>query len=42
MCHFDLAAAECGFDTAFEIEDPGIETAEGTEYIASYAFQAKE
>ncbi len=40
LCHFELAAAENGFDTAFEIEEPDIEATESTEYIASYSFKA--
>lgn len=42
LCHFELAAAECGLDTVFEIKDPGIEVPDKTEYIASYVFKAKE
>lgn len=42
LCHFELAAAECGLDTVFEIKDPGIDVPDKTEYIASYVFKAKE
>ncbi len=37
LCHFELAAEECGFNVTFEIEDPCIETEDDTEYIASFA-----
>ena len=40
LCHFALAAQECGLDVSFEIADPGIPVAEGMEYVASYAVQA--
>ncbi len=36
LCHFELVAAERGFDVSFEISDPGIRTDEDTIYIASY------
>lgn len=36
LCHFALAAKEIGLSVSFEINDPGIATGEGTEYIASY------
>lgn len=35
MCHFDLAAQDCGLTGHFEINDPGIE-APGLQYIASW------
>ena len=35
ICHFCLAAAEKGMETKLEIADPGLETAAGTEYIAT-------
>lgn len=34
LCHFDLAARECGLDVEFMQEDPGL--AEDMEYVASY------
>lgn len=34
LCHFHLAAQECGLDTEFLQEDPGL--AEDMEYVASY------
>ncbi|MCH5325359.1 MAG: nitroreductase [Eubacterium sp.] len=36
LCHFALAAEECGVDVRFEINDPHIKTDADTEYIASY------
>lgn len=36
LCHFALGAKECGLDASFHINDPGIKTEEGLEYIASY------
>lgn len=36
LCHFELAAKECGFDVAFEISDPGLSAGEGTEYTATF------
>ena len=36
LCHFELAAKECGIDAAFEIADPGLAAGEETDYIASY------
>ena len=34
LCHFALAAKECGLEAEFLQEDPGL--AEGMEYVASY------
>lgn len=34
LCHFELAAQECGLDTEFMQEDPGL--AKDMEYVASY------
>lgn len=36
LCHFELAAKECGIDAAFEMADPGLAAGEETDYIASY------
>ncbi len=36
LCHFELAAGECGLSVSFEICDPGIQVPENTRYIASY------
>jgi len=36
LCHFELAASQCGKRVSFEINDPGIAAADDTEYIASY------
>lgn len=39
LCHFELVAKECGKTVAFELADPGIETEENTEYIATYVIK---
>jgi len=39
LCHFELAAKDCGADVAFEIGDPGIPIADDMEYIASMIVQ---
>jgi len=36
LCHFALAAQEQGLNINFAINDPGMNTASDTEYIASY------
>ena len=36
LCHFDLAAQEAGLASCFAQDDPGIETPNGEEYIASW------
>lgn len=36
ICHFDLAAKECGLNVAFELNDPKIETNGDIEYVASF------
>lgn len=36
LCHFELAAAQCGLQVSFEISDPGLAAAEDIEYIASW------
>ena len=36
LCHFDLAAHEAGLAPRFVQDDPGIETPNGEEYIASW------
>ena len=38
LCHFDLVAQECGIKTAFEINDPGIDSGDMI-YIASYVIE---
>lgn len=41
ICHFELAAEECGFDTGIEVSDPGIKAEEGMSYIASCTYKEK-
>lgn len=41
LCHFELAAKECGFDTGLEVSDPGIKAEEGMSYIASCTYKEK-
>ena len=41
LCHFELAAEECGFDTGLEVSDPGIKVEEGMSYIASCTYKEK-
>ena len=36
LCHFELAAKECGLDAAFELSDPSLPVPEGAAYIASF------
>ena len=36
MCHFELAAGQCGKSVSFEIADPGLPAGDDTEYIASF------
>ncbi|MBO7376818.1 MAG: nitroreductase family protein [Clostridia bacterium] len=36
LCHFELAAKECGLDVRFEISDPDLITDGDTGYVASY------
>ena len=36
LCHFELAAKECGMSAAFSISDPGIPTETDTLYTATY------
>ncbi len=40
LCHFVLAAKECGIETVFEQADPGIGTGDRLQYIASYTFSS--
>ena len=40
LCHFEIAADERGIKGQFIQEDPGIQTPEDTEYIATYALEA--
>ena len=39
LCHFELAAKECGLDVKFEIADPGLRPGDETQYIASYVLK---
>ena len=36
LCHFELAAKECGVDAAFELGDPALPVPEGMTYVASF------
>lgn len=38
LCHFALTAKEQGLDVTFSVDDPGIATEAGLEYMASYRF----
>lgn len=38
LCHFDLAAKECGVNAALVLEAPCVEAPEDVEYIASYCW----
>ena len=40
LCHFEIAAEERGIKGRFIQEDPGIQTSEDTEYIATYVLEA--
>ncbi len=35
LCHFELAAEECGLGVSFEVSDPSLPARENTRYIAS-------
>ena len=39
LCHFELAAKECGVDAAFELGDPSLPVPEGVTYIASFVLR---
>ncbi|MBQ6477813.1 MAG: hypothetical protein IJI44_00440 [Erysipelotrichaceae bacterium] len=39
LCHFELAAKECGFDISFEISDPHLAIEKDLHYIATYSYQ---
>lgn len=39
LCHFELAAEECGIDVKFDIKDPLLTAPEDTQYIATYVFK---
>ena len=39
LCHFELAARECGLDVTFEIADPELRLGDDTLYIASYVLK---
>ncbi len=36
LCHFELAAKECGIDVSLEIADPAVPIPEDMQYIATY------
>ncbi len=36
LCHFELAAKECGLDVGLEIADPAVPVPENMQYIATY------
>ncbi len=36
LCHFELAAKECGIDVSLELCDPGLTAPADTDYIASF------
>ena len=35
ICHFELAAKECGIDVSIEVSDPGLPVPGGEQYIAT-------
>ena len=39
LCHFELAAKECGLEVTLEIKDPELLTGDDTQYIASYVLK---
>ena len=39
LCHFELAAKECGLDVTFEITDPELRPGDDTHYTATYVLQ---
>lgn len=39
LCHFELAAKECGVDAAFELGDPCLPVPEGAAYVASFVLR---
>ncbi len=39
LCHFELAAKECGLDVTFKIADPELRHGDDTFYIASYVLK---
>jgi nitroreductase len=42
LSHFELAAKDCGFETEFEISDPGLAVPASVKYIASYTIKEQE
>ncbi len=36
LCHFELAAKDCGLEVSFEIADPALQVPENTQYIATF------
>ena len=39
LCHFEMAAGECGLSAAFEISDPALPVRDGMFYIASFSLK---
>ena len=39
LCHFELAAKECGQDVSLEVLDPGLAMPENVQYIASFVLK---
>ncbi len=39
LCHFELAARECGLDVTFEIAEPELPVGDKMQYIASYVLK---
>ena len=40
LCHFEIAAEEREIKGHFTQEDPGIQTPDSTEYVATYVLEA--
>ena len=39
LCHFDVAAKECGLKLSFEVVEPSISVPENHQYIATWVLQ---
>ena len=39
LCHFELAAKECGLDTVFELEPPALSVRDDMQYIATWVLK---
>ncbi len=39
LCHFEVAAEECGFDVSFEFDDPMLPVEKDLHYMATYRFR---